>query len=359
MAAGVITAGRNPNISYDWLEFLKGWGMVAFYGVVLPHQTEAYEYMEHARDATKSQDATTKRTAQTFTVGTTGDNEDFYVEKIWLDLISNQGSVRVLIEETTAGVPNGTIIGRFATGGAAQISENAGGNPNPEWWEFDINTAGGEIKLGAGTTYALIICQDAAAAVGIGTYSADAYAGGGKYDSINSGVDWTPDAGVDCLFKIYGSIRSPYVLSSTNITSAVIATTRYLEAGEESTQWSELFNVSFMGQINKSAIIQGDAIINFTRTKGADLKALYTTFKLYHIDKAGAETLIGEADGLSGSGTSGVEMEMTRTKISPGEFVKLKCALYYTEENVAANSYATLAHGGSDLVLHLPFKTDL
>lgn len=343
---------RVPTVNYNWSEFLEGNGIITFYGSLQPGKTTKYEYFEGPRDSTKAHGMDTIWTAQTFAIGTLGANEAFYPTKIWIDLPTDT-SAYLAIEETTAGEPNGTRVATFYSAGKTIISTNGS---NPEWYEFDITDSDTpNIKLSASTTYALVIYREGGA-IALGFDSSGTYAGGAKYDSVNSGGTWTEDSGADVLFAIRGSTKNPFILTTANVTSSRGSTAG--RATANATQLTELLNVSFEGKINKSAIIDGDAIVNFTTAEGSNIETTQVLLELYHVSGA-TETKIGEAESWINPTASGVEMELTRTTVKSGDKIKLKFILYYTESAYDQNTTFSLSHSGANLALHLPFKTDL
>ncbi len=349
-----INPEREPTVNFTWREFLEANGIITFNGALLPGKTEDFEKFEGPRNGVKSISGNNLWTAQTFTVGNTGTDADFYPTKIWLDCPIGGSVFKIEVQEVTAGEPNGSVLATFNSTGL-EISPAAS---SPGWWEWDIaDSDTPNLKLSAATQYALVIYRDSGTTDELGFHSAGSYTGGEKLDSTNSGGAWTVDSGADLLFIIKGSTKNPYILTSVgSITSSKASTV--VVAAANATQFTELFNVSFEGKINKSAIIQGDAIVNFTLAKGGDMKAMRGNLELYHV-RGATETKIGESEAWTNDTATGVEMELTRTVIKAGDTIKLKFILYYIEASFTTGSTITLSHSGSNLTLQLPFKTDL
>ena len=344
--------GREVVASFNFIEFLQGNGIITFHGAVMPGKTKKYERFESA-DGSESI-TTTNWTAQTFTIGTTGDNEDFFPTKLRLSSnVSLIDSIIVEIQETTANKPNGTVVMGFNTT-PIKIIEN-GSN---DVYEYDLSNAkSGSVKLSAGTKYAIVI-RAAAGTQNIQFDSSGGYSGGSKYDSANSGGSWTIDSGADIYFEIHGTTKNPYLLTSVSGITSSISSSVIQNLNDSATSFSELGNISFEGKINKSAIIEGDALINFTLAGGANIEAWYAVVELYHI-RGAIETKIGEAESWTNAAATGIEMELTRTIIAPGDKIKLKMILNYIETTASVNTTITLSHSGSNLTLLLPFKTDI
>ncbi len=344
---------REPTVNFTWQEFLEANGIVTFNGALLPGKTEVFESFTDTRDSEQVLNDDAKWAAQTFTVGNTGTDADFYPTKIWAD-VPNGADMKLQIEETTAGVPNGTVLAKFKnTSTAVSI-----GGSSPLWREWDIaDSDTPNLKLSSATKYALVWMREGAGSENIGFDSSGTYGGGAKYDSINSGTDWAEDVGADCLFQVIGSTKNPYILTSIGSITSSKSTTVVLATANAS-QFTELFNVSFEGKINKSAIIKGDAIVNFTLAKGADIEESLAVIELYHV-RAGVETKIGEAEAWTSDTATGVEMELTQTTVKNGDTIKLKFILSYIETAIGVASTITISHSGSNLKLQLPFKTDL
>jgi len=349
---GIFGERRGPTVMYDWLEFLEGNGMVRLYGAIMPSKSEKYEYFETVSDNTENV-TQTGWVAQTFTVGTLGTDEDFYVTEVYIDCDTSPSNAILEIQETTSGEPNGTVLARF--GNATKLISKA--NETIEWegWDLaDLET--GPAKLSSGTMYALVMYYGGAGSWDAGYHSSGTYTGGAKWDSADSGANWTEDSGADMLFRVYGCSKNPYILTSGSITSSLATST--MKPTDDAAQFTEAGSYSFEGKINKSAIINGDALVNFTLAKGSNVQNYYADVELYHVS-GGSETKIGEAKSWIDATATGVEMELTRTKVKAGDTVKLKFILYYVEPTADTNTTLALSHSGSNLKIDLPFKTDL
>ena len=348
MARGLFPPGRAPLVNYTWKEWLEDNGVIVFNAGVMPGSTEKYEFFETAADSNEAI-STTDWTAQTFTVGTLGTNEGFYVTKIRIDGDTSPGAIRAQIQETTAGVPNGTVLATFND---APVLINSGAT---EWYEYDLSMIMSETaKLLASGVYALVLFGVGAASVGENT--SGGYAGGSKYDSADTGGSWTIDTGRELLFQILGTPKNPYMLSSSSFTSSVAATT--LRTSANANDYAALGNINFEGKINKAAIIEGNARVNFILTPGVDISNYYAVVELYHV-RGAVETKIGDGETWSNAATTGIEMELTKTTVKSGDFIKLKFITFYQEASATATTTLKLSHDGTNLTLQLPFKTDL
>lgn len=336
--------------SYNWQDILSGNGYVTFNGGLLPSKESTYESYTTGDDSGGTI-TDSDREAQTFTIGTTGTDEDFYIHKIRIGA-NGTTDIAVQIQETTSGEPNGTVKIEIQGG----LIYDSTGTAN--WREFHMETAitnDGE-ALTAGTQYAVVVYRFSGSSSRNARYDNGdgAYSGGQRLTSADSGGSWSAQTGDDLIFEIVGSTINPLILSTATFTSS--ATTTILKREVAETAHTELGQLNFEGIFNKSAIIKGTAIVNGTISDSADTH--YTKVEIYHV-RGATETKIGEGTTAINETAIGIQAELTQTTVRPGDKIKLKLIFYYRDSGTNASITVNHNPAGTTLKLHLPFKVDL
>lgn len=141
--------------------------------------------------------------AMTFTLGTTGVDEDSLMDFINMSLYrkGSPGITYVEIREVdVSGNPNGTVISRNATFNGNTLSTNAAG----VWTVIQMP----DVFLSASTTYAIVFngsaSADASNTVGTRLDSGNGYAGGSWWASTDNEITWTADGARDAMFEVVG-----------------------------------------------------------------------------------------------------------------------------------------------------------
>lgn len=136
---------------------------------------------------------------QGFTIGTVGDNVDFTITKVRIWATNYNGAmitVDCLIQGDAAGFPDGITI----SSGSFNIPFGGDG-----WYYCNMSAA----TLSASTKYHLIVKRTGGAFIDNTDwyYSnlAPFYAGGNAQTSIDGGISWVDDFGVDFDFYVYAS----------------------------------------------------------------------------------------------------------------------------------------------------------
>lgn len=154
---------------------------------------------------------------QTFTIGTTGTNESFYISKVVLNLARKAGStignVIVSIRAVdAAGLPTGSDLTAITfNGDSLSTSQQSETFYLPEY------------KLEAGTKYAIILrAPEGDDANNYITWRRDgssaSYSGGAEVESANSGTTWSEDTD-DCFyFEVWGNSAVLNVSRSDGLT---------------------------------------------------------------------------------------------------------------------------------------------
>ena len=344
-----------PGLTFSFTEILSGNSYAHLNDGIMPFKMVTYEsYLVNDDGITQSLTATAWA-AQTFTIGNTGTNEAFFPTKVMLkNSAGTLADVTIEMQEVTDNKPNGVIKAKWV--GKFNQTEKDGGD---DWWEVQLKDADfwdGE-ALQTNTQYALVVYRH----TGVITTdfkedsSSSTYAGGALWETADAGSNWTEQTNEDMLFEIVGSTRNPFVLSTATFTSSEASTTQTsFESGI--TSWTEIVTRSFEGRWNRPAILEGDAIVNFTITD-TNTDDHRIKIELYHISGT-TETKIAEAEAWTNATASGVMMELTQTTIAPGDFIKLKFIIDVVD--ASGNQVFTFNHNpnGTALTLQLPFKTD-
>lgn len=137
--------------------------------------------------------------AQTFTIGTTGPNENMEITDVLLSLKKNgnpTGTATIEIEETTSEMPNGNVL----TSATIDVSALSTGFN----WETITYTSGNR-QLSAGTTYAIVVRYpqgDSSNYLAMQASYTGSYEGGGRLNYYNGG--WHFIGNSDNAFEVWG-----------------------------------------------------------------------------------------------------------------------------------------------------------
>ena len=158
------------------------------------------EWYTTGDDTVGSLDSATAQRAQTFTLGTTGNNLTFNITQIKVKLGPNGGAMTGDSSWEIQGVePDGSPDGTTISSGTLDMAlVTATG-----WFTITMSSA----TLQSSQTYALVITDGFDAGVNFLDWSADqaggTYTGGGAYTSADSGGTWTSSA-IEMMFQIEG-----------------------------------------------------------------------------------------------------------------------------------------------------------
>ncbi len=351
-----FTTASEAVVTFDWKDITQGNGYIVFQGGVLIPSSETFESYTTGDDSNLTITATTWA-AQTFTVGTTGTNEAFYPIKIRVRS-KDFGTDRIVMEiqEVTTGEPNGSVMVRF-NAFVKKITEDG----TNDWFELDIaNIDSKELKpLQATTQYALVVQSPTVTDTVRYDNSDGSYTGGQILTTANSGTDWTAQTGDDMLFEIIGSTTNPYILSSADSFTTNIGATAFDPGAASTDVDTEAGTVSFETEFNRSAIIEGAALLDFAHTinnaDGSVAKA-----EIFHV-RGTTETSLGTAEGRFNDLSPNLQIDITRQTFLRGDRVKLKLTVGYIDSGTTTDG--TIKHdpntAGNEVKLQLPFKIDL
>ena len=153
-------------------------------------------------DDTNTFDADAKQFAQTFTLGTTGNNLTFNVSQIKVNLDGLIGAALTQVQtwEIQGVQPDGSPDGIAISTGTLDTSLVT---TTSGWYTITMSAG----TLEAGQQYALVAKDGLTSAGNYVIWLADAgggYAGGNMWSSTDTGATWTDDAPKDFLFQIEG-----------------------------------------------------------------------------------------------------------------------------------------------------------
>lgn len=346
--------------NYDWKNFLTGNGYITFYGGFSMSPQQVYESYTTGKDSYFGINLSADKAAQTFTIGNTGTNENFYITKVRLFCEQSGGNstAHVSIQAVDgSNKPDGTDIITF--------KDVILTNTSPYWVDFDINTAKKDTftKLSAGTMYAIVVSHTGYDIRLWKDGSAATYTGGNSLTSADSGANWTADTDDDFLFEVWGTTKNYTTLSPEKFRSDPIASTisKTTTAGDD---YESLNNWEFFASVQKVGIISGYAFVNFKINPGTT-KPVYFEVEIYHT-KGTTTTKIGNATTSSATDTTilSIIIPMTQTRINKDDKISLKLIGYVNPRLSATASDYVLSHDptatdGTELKLDLPFKTEL
>tara|TARA_Y100000310_G_C20702423_1_gene831092 strand:+ start:9388 stop:10266 length:879 start_codon:yes stop_codon:yes gene_type:complete len=174
-------------------------------------------YEQYTTNDTESVFFAVTHHAQTFTVGTVGDNENFVILKVRLLQLKNgspTGNSKIEIRTVDGnGDPTNTILADVSFDVTA-LSTTAGGT----WEEYTFTNAA---ELSASTQYALSISRND----GTSNSSNDirwrieatgTYGGGNAENSDDEGITWTASGG-DFNFQLVGNVWDPTICEYNDV----------------------------------------------------------------------------------------------------------------------------------------------
>jgi len=345
----------NPEFisSFDFVDILRGNSYLTLNGGYANREGTTYESYTTGEDA--NLDAVAGNwVAQTFTVGNTGDNVDFWVTHVKLKMsnISTFDLVITIQEVDGTGKPNGTILAQKTL----TATEIKGVN---DWVTFSLED-GGTAKLEAGTKYAIVLDPNGTTRLRVDD-SAPTYTGGNILESGNGGATWTADTGADLMFEVIGSLKNPLTLFTQSFTSVPNSNAILIEASS-----TELFadrgNLDLDLEINKTATVEGLAIMEVKGALSGTDVWMYYVNEIYHVDSDGVETLLGTAQSTTGYHETSLTLDtttgldLTRKRFKRGEILRIRINAYAKLEGFGSGS-PPITFTWSDFRALIPFRT--
>ncbi len=342
--------------NFDFTSIITGNSYLTLYGGFTNVSDQIYESYTDTPDTSGTEISTNDNwSAQTFTVGNTGTDEDFYFTRLhYINDESQTGNqVTFSIQETTAGVPNGTKLIEWKNGVNARIIAQDGTNYTRV---LERQTATNITKsiLRSGTVYALVFEDQSVVGTQIRKDSTGSYTGGSYYESVDAGVNWTIQSGEDIWFKVYGSTTNPYTLLSKTFTT-LKATTLIDNESSSPTALTNIGILDFSSRVNFSGIIKGLAIIEGTVSETIDEAELVLELL---VQRNGSETSIGTATTINNPTTITALIDITKFNLKRGDDLVLRFTINQFSDDTFGNF--TINHDplGTQLILNLPFKTE-
>jgi hypothetical protein len=357
LKADNLFRGRQETIrTFNFRDVLTGAAYVKYYLGEMVSEDTIYESYTTGDDA-NNVPTTTTWFAQTFTIGNTGTNEDFFVRSI--SLKADVGDIWTISIQAVDGSnhPDGTDLI------AMDFIDNA--QPDPDIWiDIPIQDAKKShgLKLSASTTYAIVMKRKSGSANSQirSDNSSPTYGGGNFLTTTDSGGTWTADTNKDFLFEIHGQLENPKILFPQTFISE-LQTTTFTIVENDYVLTTQPGSIDFEITINKSGIIDGKALVNLVST--LDSALVYLTCTLSR-ERGGSSTAIGtcsnKVNAAPGTTPTNIGMSITcaRTKLNVSDVLKFSIVVAGKDTTGTDDTY-TLTHTGSGANIFVPFKLDI
>ena len=324
-------------------------------------KSTVYESYEAGDDTDNGFASTSAWLAQTFTVGNTGTDEDFWAHSIslYLDGIGSAGEFNVSIQAVDgANKPDGTDL---AFGTSAFDIATA-----PHWHRISFQKSA---KLSSATQYALVVRRLSG---GIHLWRSDdsspSYGGGSYASSADSGATWTLDATKDFLFKIFGNTIPTLTFFQRDLQNADAFTTQDTGGVAGPQAYTQQFTQDIAMVVGKSSNLQGPLIfnvpINVTTLGNNNAVDFYYDFVLAK-NSGGTETSLGTSTSkpihASATGTTNF---LSRIDISTQAHFKENDELilrvtFFAKVNDIQSVGAEWKIEFKDIWMDIPFKTNI
>ena len=376
MASNIpVVFRKSPEFTqtFNWIDNLTGNGYIGFYGGRTPSDMTSYnsDYTT-GDDSDADLSAATTWFCQTFTP-----NGDMWPRLVKVYVRCTSATLAL----TAYASIRATDVNGKPTGPDLIISDVQDCNfqASNTWVEFQMQgTPPTDVKLNSGTKYALIL-EFTSITLTKHLYwrydgSSPTYTGGSYGASTDSGSTWTMDTSKDFMFEILGSGKAIKSLN-TQVFASDPRGTGFTGPGIE---------IDFEGEIKKTCIMDGNALLNFTiSTNTTTAATIYFDCEIYKIGADNTETLIGSSRTENFySNTSNkvkkrfcVLIVLDTTKFSNGDEVRLRLTsrapwdlpvgsndAYYLEHSPDGINFIDATDSTLEespvLVLLLPFKVD-
>lgn len=334
--------------SYDYADVISGNSYLKLYCSAAFPKATIYESLTSEDDSNATLTSIAVLFCQTFTVGTTGTNEDFWINGV--EIYGNGFTdLKVYIKAVDV---NGKPAGDILAYGQTVIGMSTANS----WCRFNFAYFA---KLVASTKYALVLER-----VGINNIiwrydgSSPSYTNGSYGTSADSGATWTMDNAKDFLFKILGDTRPPLTFFREDLQNA----DSYSIININSTSYTQKLSCDIDVIFGRSSSIQGNVQVSIPITLDINAQtyiSAYYTANLICV-RAGVEISVGTAV----TKTLNVEADTTTTLLAQiyveNQFVflktdtlKLRLACFYKTINTG-NSGLTLDF--KNIWIKLPYK---
>jgi len=218
-------------------------------------------------------DALTELAAQTFTIGTVGDNENFLVLKAAVYMrksASPTGNARFQIRSTSGGEPTQEVLAE----GSYDVT---GLGTSDDWNEVAFTSVA---ELSTSTQYALVVTgsdgtNDSTNRLIVRRASGgSAYTGGSHFDSDDNGITWTDD-GDDLVFIITGNTWSGTLCEYVDV------------VGKAGANVASALSIGAKFELLNNYVLQAESYINaVTRYDWVDNYSSLTTNVKYILNQA-------------------------------------------------------------------------
>lgn len=357
---------RSIFANYDIVDIIRGRAYITLYGLLAKPKSTLYESYIAGDDTADDMADGTEWRAQTFTVGNTGVNEDFYVHGCEFYMYGtgvNQIKIRAIIRAVDgSNLPTGKNLAY-----ADFTIDPPTGSATAQWNRFTFANA---VKLSASTQYALILHGSDGSNLFVWRYdnTDGSYTGGERITSTDSGGSWSAQSGDDFLFKILGNTKSSLGFHSENLNFGEA----WKADGVGDVAYTQQIQQDMDIVIGENAIVQGTTFITmpFTPTSFGNNETLsfYWDLELLR-DRGGTETSMGTGstnatfiadDVVTQHLTMGTIDVTSNISFRPNDILRLRATLMFkTDDGASGGTGTDISVNFEDVVIRLPFKLDI
>ena len=359
----LFPAKNNISATYDVIDLARGRAFIKFFATRALPKATIYESVTTGDDSDSGQSNAADWIAQTFTVGTTGTDEDFWIN-----------GIEVKVKSTTTSGSEDHICEIHAVDGSAKpdgtpiafgrLKDFQGwGDTGQDWTRFTFQDF---VKLSAATQYALVIYRSGSTnSTDLRVDSSQSYAGGKLWESANSGVDWVEDVGAAIMFRILGDTVNPLTFFTSDL--GIDSQALYLGTNSADATYVQVFNTDLDITVGESSIIQGQAFIKLPLTSTSIVKDwlnFYFEVELLR-DRGGTTTSMGtantEAKDYKADGTMTLSAQINienNIKFKPTDILRLNVKLKHKTESINAVTQP-ITMKWEDVTMTIPFKLSM
>lgn len=352
-----FSSNREILANYDFTDVLRGHVFETVYcSAAFPKATVYESYI--TGDDTDNIPTSTTFFAQTFTIGTTGTDEDFWCHgvELFIDGSGANSSMTVSIQAVDgSNKPDGIDLtfGSF-------IHDL---NTTPHFHRMSFSKPA---KLSSATQYAIVVIGNNSDRWRSDN-SSPTYPGGEFGTSTDSGATWTMDANKDFLFKVLGDTIPSLTFFQRDLQNADSFQTDD-PAGAGPVNYTQQFTQDIAMIIGKSTNLQGPLIfqvpINVATMGSNNQVDFYYNFELVK-NSGGTETSIGTSSSKATSATTtGTTNFLSRIDIGTIAHFKENDELilrvtFFMKVNDTSSTGAEFKIEFKDIWMDIPFKTDI
>jgi len=351
----LLTKQRDAVYSFNYSDIVSGQSYVKFYCNYINPKTTVYESYT-TNDDTDNTVSSGNWFAQTFTVGNTGTNENFWVNgcEIFSSEVGTATGVIVASIRAVDGNNKPTGIDLAYGSVATAISSTD---------HFHRITFSRPTLLLASTQYALVIREAGSDNfIWRSDNSTPTYTGGSVNTSTDSGASWDAVSTTkDFLFKILGDTRPPLTFSR----EALDAGTQLIEDIVSATSYALQFSTDIDLPFNNASNLRGMIVLktNLTNVRGTNNEgsSYYFNFEAFRIRTGVANLSIGTSSSetkdfiADGSHTFYSQIFLENTQhFKAGDALRISMDLYAKVDDAGIGTDITVDLG--NITMDIPFK---